>query len=57
MAPIVEPSEHKNQQSMYLGFLRFNARKPLPLLAVTNKYASEVSKSGITPTKQAALFV
>jgi len=31
---------------MYLGILRFNARKPLPLLGVTQKCASEVSNSG-----------
>jgi|GEM_PF-4873822 len=32
---------------MYLGILRFNAMKPLPLLGVTQKYASEVSNSGL----------
>ena len=33
--------------SMYLGFLRLNAPKPALLLGVGEKYASEVSKSGM----------
>ena len=31
---------------MYLGFWRLDARKPPPLLEVSEKYAPEVSKSG-----------
>jgi hypothetical protein len=48
MAPIVEPSGYKNQQSMYLGFWRLNARKPASLLGVSEKCAAKVSKSGHT---------
>ena len=33
---------------MYLGFWRLDARKPPPLLEVSEKYAPEVSKSGYT---------
>jgi len=32
---------------MYLGFWRLDARKPPPLLEVSEKYAPEVSKSGL----------
>ena len=34
---------------MYLGVLRFHARKPALLLGVSEKCASKVSKSGLTP--------
>jgi hypothetical protein len=33
---------------MYLGLWRLDARKPAPLLAGSEKCASEVSKSGLT---------
>ena len=38
---------------MYLGVWRLNARKPVPLLAGGQNYASEVSKSGFARAKKA----
>jgi len=49
MAAIVAAFRSKNQQSMYLGFWRVDARKPAPLLEVSEKCASEVSNSGPAP--------
>ncbi|GHU33878.1 hypothetical protein AGMMS50256_26640 [Betaproteobacteria bacterium] len=40
---------------MYLGFRRFDARKPAPFLGVTQNCASKVSKSGFAHNTRAQL--
>jgi hypothetical protein len=47
MDPIVAAFRGENQQSMYLGFWRLDARKPAPLLGVSLKCALKVSNSGV----------
>jgi hypothetical protein len=47
MAAIVAAFRGENQQSMYLGFWRLGARKPAPLLGVSEICASKVSNSGL----------